>query len=100
MQSTNGEFSFNLETGHIEASDINITGGDINLDGGQLSVLNNDGYKADFSGGMVELYQGAGTGTGTGTKYLSLYNSLFGWKVVCHNRKPVIYARRRLVRRV
>lgn len=76
---TNG-FSFNLETGHIEASDINITGGDINLDGGQLSVLNNDGYKADFSGGMVELYQGAGTGTGTGTKYLSLYNSLLGGK--------------------
>lgn len=80
MQSTNGEFSFNLETGHIEASDINITGGDINLDGGQLSILNNDGYKADFSGGVVELYQGAGTGTGTGTKYLSLYNSLIGGK--------------------
>ena len=80
MQSTNGEFSFNLESGHIEASDINITGGDINLDGGQLSVLNNDGYKADFSGGMVELYQGAGTGTGTGTKYLSLYTSLLGGK--------------------
>lgn len=80
MQSANGEFSFNLETGHIEASDINITGGDINLDGGQLSILNNDGYKADFSGGVVELYQGAGTGTGTGTKYLSLYNSLIGGK--------------------
>lgn len=80
MQSANGEFSFNLETGHIEASDINITGGDINLDGGQLSILNNDGYKADFSGGVVELYQGAGTGTGIGTKYLSLYNSLIGGK--------------------
>lgn len=79
MQSTNGEFSFNLESGHIEASDINITGGDINLDGGQLSILN-EGYKADFSGGMVELYQGAGTGTGTGTKYLSLFNSLIGGK--------------------
>lgn len=80
MQSANGEFSFNLESGHIEASDINITGGDINLDGGQLSILNNDGYKADFSGGVVELYQGAGTGTGKGTKYLSLYNSLIGGK--------------------
>ena len=80
MQSTNGEFSFNLESGHIEASDINITGGDINLDGGTLSILNNDGYKADFSGGVVELYQGAGTGIGTGTKYLSLYNSLIGGK--------------------
>lgn len=80
LSSPTGKFSFNLDTGHIEASDINITGGDISLDGGQLSVLNNDGYKADFSGGMVELYQGAGTGTGTGTKYLSLYNSLLGGK--------------------
>lgn len=71
MQSTNGEFSFNLETGHIEASDINITGGDINLDGGQLSILNNDGYKADLSGGVLDLYQGAGTESGTGHKYLT-----------------------------
>lgn len=72
---TNG-FSFNLETGHIEASDINITGGDINLDGGQLSVLNNDGYKADLSGGVLDLYQGAGTGTGTGEKYLTFGSSM------------------------
>lgn len=71
---TNG-FSFNLETGHIEASDINITGGDINLDGGQLSVLNDDGYKADLSGGVLDLYQGAGTGTGTGYKYLTFGSS-------------------------
>lgn len=72
---TNG-FSFNLETGHIEASDINITGGDINLDGGTLSVLNDDGYKADLSGGVLDLYQGAGTGTGTGYKYLSFASSM------------------------
>lgn len=72
---TNG-FSFNLETGHIEASDINITGGDINLDGGTLSILNNDGYKADLSGGVLDLYQGAGTGTGTGYKYLTFGSSL------------------------
>lgn len=70
---TNG-FSFNLETGHIEASDINITGGDINLDGGQLSVLNDDGYKADLSGGVLDLYQGAGTGTGE--KYLTFGSSM------------------------
>lgn len=76
MQSTNGEFSFNLETGHIEASDINITGGDINLDGGQLSVLNDDGYKADLSSGVLDLYQGAGTGTGTGKKYLTFGSSM------------------------
>lgn len=72
---TNG-FSFNLESGHIEASDINITGGDINLDGGQLSVLNDDGYKADLSGGVLDLYQGAGTGTGTGYKYLTFGSSM------------------------
>lgn len=76
MQSANGEFSFNLESGHIEASDINITGGDINLDGGQLSVLNDDGYKADLSGGVLDLYQGAGTGTGTGEKYLTFGSSM------------------------
>ena len=72
---TNG-FSFNLESGHIEASDINITGGDINLDGGTLSVLNDDGYKADLSGGVLDLYQGAGTGTGTGYKYLTFGSSM------------------------
>lgn len=71
-----GQFSFNLDTGHIEASDINITGGDINLDGGQLSVLNDDGYKADLSGGVLDLYQGAGTGTGTGEKYLTFGSSM------------------------
>lgn len=76
MQSTNGEFSFNLESGHIEASDINITGGDINLDGGTLSILNNDGYKADLSGGVLDLYQGAGTGSGTGYKYLTFGSSM------------------------
>lgn len=72
---TNG-FSFNLSTGHIEASDINITGGDINLDGGQLSILNDDGYKADLSGGVLDLYQGAGTGSGTGKKYLTFGSSM------------------------
>ena len=76
MQSANGEFSFNLESGHIEASDINITGGDINLEGGTLSVLNDDGYKADMSGGVLDLYQGAGTGTGTGYKYLTFGSSM------------------------
>lgn len=33
MQSVNGQFSFNLETGHISASDIDISGGSINLKG-------------------------------------------------------------------
>ena len=76
MQSVNGQFSFNLETGHIEASDVNITGGDINLDGGTLSVLNDDGYKADLSGGVLDLYQGTGTETVTGEKYLTFGSSM------------------------
>ncbi len=76
MQSVNGQFSFNLETGHISASDVDITGGDINLDGGSLSIVNDDGYKADLSGGVLDLYQGAGTGSGTGYKYLSFAPSL------------------------
>ena len=75
LASPTGKFSFNLNTGHIEASDINITGGDINLGGGSLSILNDDGYKADLSSGYLDLYQGAGTGSGTGSKYLSLSSS-------------------------
>lgn len=71
-----GQFSFNLETGHIEASDINITGGNINLDGGSLSIVNDEGYKADLSGGVVDLYQGAGSGSENGYKYMTLRSSL------------------------
>lgn len=76
MQSVNGQFSFNLESGHIEASDINITGGNINLDGGSLSIVNDEGYKADLSGGVVDLYQGAGSGSENGYKYMTLRSSL------------------------
>ena len=76
MQSVNGQFSFNLESGHIEASDINITGGDINLNGGSLSIVNDEGYKADLSGGVVDLFQGAGSGSENGYKYMTLRSSL------------------------
>lgn len=76
MQSVNGQFSFNLESGHIEASDINITGGNINLSGGSLSIVNDEGYKADLSGGVVDLYQGAGSGSENGYKYMTLRSSL------------------------
>lgn len=76
LSSPTGKFSFNLDTGHISASDVDITGGDINLDGGTLTIVNNDGYKADLSGGVLELYQGAGTGSGTGYKYLYFASSL------------------------
>ena len=76
MQSVNGQFSFNLETGHISASDVDITGGNINLDGGSLSIVNDEGYKADLTGGVLELYQGAGSGSESGYKYMALRSSL------------------------
>lgn len=76
LSSPTGKFSFNLDTGHIEASDINITGGNINLNGGSLSIVNDEGYKADLSGGVVDLYQGAGSGSENGYKYMTLRSSL------------------------
>lgn len=74
MQSVNGQFSFNLETGHIEASDINITGGNINLLYGNLSVTNIDGFRADLSGGVLDLYMTSGD-DGEQYKYLSFGSS-------------------------
>ena len=79
MQSINGEFSFNLETGHIEASDINITGGDINLDGGQLSIKNS-GFKTDLSSGYLQMYYTTNMQTGANYEYFDINNTLIGTK--------------------
>ena len=79
MQSTNGQFSFNLETGHIEASDINITGGDINLDGGQLSI-ENSGFKTDLSSGYLQMYYTTNMQTGANYEYFDINNTLIGTK--------------------
>lgn len=79
MQSTNGEFSFNLETGHIDASDINITGGDINLDGGQLSI-ENSGFKTDLSSGYLQMYYTTNMQTGANYEYFDINNTLIGTK--------------------
>lgn len=79
MQSANGEFSFNLETGHIEASDINITGGDINLDGGQLSI-ENSGFKTDLSSGYLQMYYTTNMQTGANYEYFDINNTLIGTK--------------------
>lgn len=79
MQSINGEFSFNLETGHIEASDINITGGDINLDGGQLSI-ENSGFKTDLSSGYLQMYYTTNMQTGANYEYFDINNTLIGTK--------------------
>lgn len=71
---TNG-FSFNLESGHIEASDINITGGDINLDGGQLSI-ESDAFKTDLSGGYLQMYYATNMATGTNYNYLTVTDAM------------------------
>ena len=42
MQSVNGQFSFNLESGHISASDIDISGGSINLQGASEQSYNTE----------------------------------------------------------
>lgn len=80
MQSANGEFSFNLESGHIEASDINITGGDINLDGGQLSI-ENSGFKTDLSSGYLQMYYTTNMQTGANYEYFDINNTLIGTKL-------------------
>lgn len=79
MQSANGEFSFNLETGHIEASDINITGGDINLDGGQLSIKNS-GFKTDLSSGYLQMYYTTNMQSGANYEYFDINNTMIGTK--------------------
>lgn len=79
MQSTNGEFSFNLESGHIEASDINITGGDINLDGGQLSI-ENSGFKTDLSSGYLQMYYTTNMQSGANYEYFDINNTTIGTK--------------------
>lgn len=79
MQSANGEFSFNLESGHIEASDINITGGDINLDGGQLSIKNS-GFKTDLSSGYLQMYYTTNMQTGANYEYFDINNTMIGTK--------------------
>lgn len=71
---TNG-FSFNLESGHIEASDINITGGDINLDGGSLSI-ESDAFKTDLSGGYLQMYYATNMATGTNYNYLTVTDAM------------------------
>ena len=71
--------SFNLETGHIEASDINITGGDINLDGGQLSI-ENSGFKTDLSSGYLQMYYTTNMQSGANYKYFDINNTLIGTK--------------------
>ena len=75
LSSPTGKFSFNLDTGHIEASDINITGGDINLDGGTLSI-ESDAFKTDLSGGYLQMYYATNMATGTNYNYLTVTDAM------------------------
>lgn len=79
LSSPTGKFSFNFDTGHIEASDINITGGDINLDGGQLSI-ENSGFKTDLSSGYLQMYYTTNMQTGANYEYFDINNTLIGTK--------------------
>lgn len=79
LSSPTGKFSFDLDTGHIEASDINITGGDINLDGGQLSI-ENSGFKTDLSSGYLQMYYTTNMQTGANYEYFDINNTLIGTK--------------------
>lgn len=79
LSSPTGKFSFNLDTGHIEASDINITGGDINLDGGMLSI-ENSGFKTDLSSGYLQMYYTTNMQTGANYEYFDINNTLIGTK--------------------
>ena len=79
LSSPTGKFSFNLDTGHIEASDINITGGDINLDGGQLSIKNS-GFKTDLSSGYLQMYYTTNMQTGANYEYFDVNNTIIGTK--------------------
>lgn len=79
LSSPTGKFSFNLDTGHIEASDINITGGDISLDGGQLSI-ENSGFKTDLSSGYLQMYYTTNMQTGANYEYFDINNTLIGTK--------------------
>jgi hypothetical protein len=79
LSSPTGKFSFNLDTGHIEASDINITGGDINLDGGSLSI-ENSGFKTDLSSGYLQMYYTTNMQSGANYEYFDINNTLIGTK--------------------
>ena len=79
LSSPTGKFSFNLDTGHIEASDVNITGGDINLDDGQLSIKNS-GFKTDLSSGYLQMYYTTNMQTGANYEYFDINNTLIGTK--------------------
>jgi hypothetical protein len=79
LSSPTGKFSFNLDTGHIEASDINITGGDINLDGGQLSIKNS-GFKTDLSSGYLQMYYTTNMQSGANYEYFDINNTMIGTK--------------------
>lgn len=75
LSSPTGKFSFNLDTGKIIASDVDITGGDINLDGGSLSI-ESDAFKTDLSGGYLQMYYATNMATGANYNYLTVTDAM------------------------
>ena len=74
LVSPTGKFSFNLDTGHISASDIDITGGNISMDGGTLRSFS-EGFGVDLSPGYIDLYYGTNSSLSTGTKFMQICSS-------------------------
>lgn len=74
LVSPTGKFSFNLDTGHISASDIDITGGNIDMDGGTFRT-HSEGFGVDLSPGYINLYQGIGSSFDEGVKYMQIGSS-------------------------
>ena len=74
LVSPTGKFSFNLDTGHISASDIDITGGNIDMDGGTFRT-HSEGFGVDLSPGYINLYQGIGSSFDEGIKYMQIGSS-------------------------
>ena len=74
LVSPTGKFSFNLDTGHISASDIDILGGNIDMDGGTFRT-HSEGFGVDLSPGYINLYQGVGSSFDEGIKYMQIGSS-------------------------
>lgn len=74
LVSPTGKFSFNLDTGHISASDIDITGGNIDMDGGTFRT-HSEGFGVDLSPGYINLYQGINSSFSDGIKYMQIGSS-------------------------
>lgn len=74
LVASNGVSSYDLDTGHIAAGDIDITGGNIDMDGGTFRT-HREGFGVDMSPGYINLYQGINSSFDDGIKYMQIGSS-------------------------